>query len=962
MRPDFWPRVTELVHGALDVPEGERRAWIETQAKGDAELAAEVVRLIEAHAAAGGFLDNPFLEQQGGAAALHEALGGGPLLTAGERIGPFEVRHRLGAGGMGEVWQARDASLGRDVALKVLPDAYSRDPERLRRFEQEARAAGQINHPNILTVHAVGTDGGRPYLVTELLEGVTLKQRLDAGALPERKAVDLAIQMARGLSAAHDRGIVHRDLKPANLFVTTDGRLKILDFGLAKLTEMAGSAADQVSSASGLILGTPGYMAPEQVRRQPVDHRADLFAFGAVVYEMLAGRRAFSADSSIETMHRILTAEPQALEGIDPALVRIVGHCLEKDPGERYQSARDLAFHLEAVRSSSDEREPAGAGRAVPGRNVTVRRWLPWAVAAAMLAVAMAALLRPASDRGLEPDGVPVRRFTLPPTATPLHISEWPTVAVSPNGARVAYVVRDAGGVRLHVRDLEANTERAIPGTENAFAPFFSPDGGHLGFFTSDALMRVALAGGPPTRITPTAPVSRGAVWTNDGRIYLARNQSTIIVRVAADGGDVYQVTHLDAAAGDQGHLWPDVAPDGSFLVYVARRGSSGDAFSIVAHSLRTSAERTIVDDGTFPRVASAGRVLFTRGDTLHVLDIDPVTLAPRGPPRPVLRGVQSDPLFAVSHYSVARDGTLAFAPGDARPPGRTLLWVTPTGAEEPAYPDEGTFLCPAISPDGRSVAVTTDGSNQDLWRFDVGRPVLARLTSHPTEDFGAVWSPDGRRLAFTSIRDGAPGVFVKPADRIDGDVRVAASAFPDGWTPAGSGVAVTTQQYDDDRRPTFALGVVPADGGQASGIEPSRYDRYASTFSSDGRHLAFVSLETGQPEVFVARPDGSEARQASVGGGTSPVWARDGRQLYYRRRDDVMAVAVGAGAPAPLSSPRRLFSGRFIEPARPDWPRNYDVAPDGRFLMVRETYVPTVRELVVVLGWRGQTLIPSSP
>jgi serine/threonine protein kinase len=413
MRPELWPRVTDLMHRAIDVPEEVRRTWIETEAGGDAELVAEVVRLLDAHAEAGRFLDDPLIAQAGAIAALRDAIGDRrPQLAIGQHLGPFVLEAPLGAGGMGEVWRARDTALGRTVAIKVLAAEFSGDAERLHRFEQEARAAGLINHPNILTVHAVGSHDGFPYLVTELLEGETLKERLAGGAIPPRKAVDLAVQIARGLGAAHERGIVHRDLKPANLFVTTDGRLKILDFGLAKLRAQQDIERDEAHSVSGTVLGTAGYMAPEQVRGQAVDHRADIFALGVVLYEMLAGRRAFDAPSAVETMHQILTAEPAPLEGIDPAIVRIVEHCLEKNAGERFQAARDLAFHLEAARPTTDSAAPVRGP--MPSRGpaaVWLRRSLPWLLAAS--AVAFAVWLRTGDPARAPLSEAPLRRFAV---------------------------------------------------------------------------------------------------------------------------------------------------------------------------------------------------------------------------------------------------------------------------------------------------------------------------------------------------------------------------------------------------------------------------------------------------------------------------------------------------------------------------------------------------------------------
>jgi serine/threonine-protein kinase len=526
----------------------------------------------------------------------------------------------------------------------------------------------------------------------------------------------------------------------------------------------------------------------------------------------------------------------------------------------------------------------------------------------------------------------------------------------------VAYVAGANRGAPILIHDLQTLATNPVPGTEQGFAPFFSPDGEHLGFFTSDALMRVALAGGPPVRLAAVSPVSRGAVWTDDRFIYFSRTPSEGLFRVAVEGGAAEPVTELDLAAGEFGHVWPDVSPDGNVLVYVARRGDSYDESRIVARSLRTGLRRTIVEGGTHPRVAGNGRIVFARGETLYAVEVDPGDLIPRSPPEPVLRGVQMDPLFGGACFGIARDGTLLYAPGDARPPARSLLWVTASGAETSAFPEERPFLYPTISPDGSAVAVTIEGTNQDIWRFDLGRPVLARLTSSHGEDFGAVWSPDGRRLAYTSVRPGhAPAVFVKPADRIDGETLVAGSSFPNAWQSGGDVLIVTTDQMPSGRR-AAALGRVPVAGGTPVALESSRFERYAATLSPDGRHLAFVSHETGQAEIFVGRPDSSNARQASVGGGTSPVWSRDGKQLFYRSADAVMSVAAGSAERPVLSAPRVLFRGRFEEPGRPDWPRNYDVAPDGRFLMVRPTYSPIVRELIVVLGWQGQSLITRAP
>ena len=895
----------------------------------------------------------PSASPQGGASA-EQAL----QLAAGQRIGPYQVSRPLGEGGMGQVWQARDTVIGREVAIKVIASRFAADADRVRRFEQEARAAGQINHPNILTVYAVGREAGSPYLVTELLDGETMGARLRAGPVRPDLAINYAIQIADGLGAAHDRGIVHRDLKPDNLFLTTEGRVKLLDFGVAKLIASVQRDDDptQAATGAGEVIGTAGYMSPEQVRGRTVDHRSDVFAFGAVLYEMLAGRRAFTGGSSVETLNAILASEPPPLEDVPSALERVVRHALEKTPEARFQSAHDLAFHLKAIRDSA----ATGAATAVredrgPGhRAAWLWRFAPWiwAAAATVVAVWMALSSPPIRPASSEP--MP-RRFSISMTQTPLHAYERSPLALSPDGRRLAYVAGSEGSSRIFLRDFNNLSARPIPGTENGFGPFFSPDGEHLGFFLSDSLMRIDVAGGPPRRLAATPPVTRGGVWSADGWIYYAPSQSTGIVRIKADGGTVEPVTEADAVRTQEGHVWPDVSADGSLLLYVERHGESFADARIMVRSLKTGESRVLVEAGTCPRFAPEDRVLFARGATLFAVQIDLASLSAIGPARSVLDGVQMDPLFGFSVYSPSRDGTIAYAPGDARPVGRTLLWVT-ASSETPAFPEERPFLYPAISPDGQSIAVTVEGMQQDLWRFDVGQPVLTRLTSSAGEDFGAVWSPDGRRLAFTSIREGRrPAVFVKPAGALNEETRLtdAGVIFPNAWTTDGTALLVTNEE-PSNRLQTSRLMVTPVDRLDLRPVGESPFERYGATLAPEGRRIAFVSRETGRAEVFVATwPGAAGARQASVGGGTSPVWSRTGRTLFYRSGDGMFAVDVGADPALSRSAPRLLFRGRFEEPARPDWPRNYDVAPDGRFLLIRQTYMPVLRDVVVILNWR---------
>jgi Tol biopolymer transport system component len=885
----------------------------------------------------------------------------GLRLAAGQRIGTYLIVRPLGEGGMGEVWLARDTSIGRDVAIKIVAARFAGDSDRVRRFEQEAQAAGQINHPNILTVHAVGREAGAPYLVSEFLEGETLAARLRSGALPPDRAIDLAVQIADGLAAAHDHGIVHRDLKPDNLFLTTTGRVKILDFGVAKLIAAARGDDDPTlaQTTAGAVIGTAGYMAPEQVRGQAVDHRADIFAFGAVLYEMVSGRRAFTGGSSVEDLHAILTSDPPPPDGAPPAVNRVIRHALEKAPDSRFQSARDLAFHLRALQDDAAAAMPGAIFHGVrrAGRG-SMRAALLWTAGVIGLggAAAWLALSGPGAHRAV---AAPERRFSIATGPAPLYAFERPPLALAPDGRRMAYVAGREGDARIFVRDLDSLSPRPIPGTENGFGPFFSPDGEQLGFFVSDSVMRVDVGGGPPTRLAAATPVSRGGTWSPDGFIYFTPSQSSSVVRVKASGGEIEPVTERDAATDEEGHVWPDVSHDGTVLVYAERRGTSFADARVVLRSITTGETRILAESGTCPRFAPDGSVIFARGKTLFAVSTNPTTLAAIGSPRPVLDGVQMDPLVGYAIYAAARDGTIVYVPGDARPAGRTLLWVSGTGSESPAFPEERPFLYPAVSPDGRSVAVTIESMQQDLWRFEVGQPVLTRLTSSAGEDFGAVWSPDGSRLAFTSVREGdRPAVFVKPAGRPDGESRLTSTRvlFPNAWTADGASLVITEEDQSTGRELIRLLSTT-VDRLDLQPIAPSPFGRYGAALSTDGSRVAFVSLETGRAEVFVSSwPDTRNAKQASIGGGTSPVWARNGRTLFYRSGDGVFAVDVGASPLVSRSPPRVLFRGRFEEPARPDWPRNYDVAPDGRFLMIRQTYTPVLRDVVVILNWKETT------
>ena len=501
------------------------------------------------------------------------------MLPVGTKLGPYEIVAPLGAGGMGEVYRARDTRLGRDVAIKVLPSSFSADADRLHRFEQEACAAGALNHPNILIVHDIGTHDGSPYVVSELLEGETLRERMGGTAQPQRKAIDYALQIAHGLAAAHEKGIVHRDLKPDNIFITKDGRVKILDFGIAKLTQVEGAEAQtdiptrRVDTGPGVVMGTVGYMSPEQVRGQKVDHRSDIFSFGAILYEILSGRRAFHRESAADTISAILKEHPPDLsetnQRVSPALERLVNHCLEKNPQERFHSASDLAFALEAISSASPvSNQTMTAMTALPAR-AQIRKQLP-SIIAAFLALALIAALPFVFlyFRNAPAPRPNVVRAMIPPPEN-AHLLYFNQMAVSPDGLRLAFVAIGANGVTsLWLRPLGALSAQPLAGTEGASNPFWSPDSRFIGFFADGKLKKIDAAGGPPQTLC-NAPGGRGGTWNRDGVIVFAPDYNSALSRVPAAGG-APALLPLDKSRKEKVHHFPYFLPDGRHFLYRA--------------------------------------------------------------------------------------------------------------------------------------------------------------------------------------------------------------------------------------------------------------------------------------------------------------------------------------------------------------------------------------------------------
>ena len=876
-------------------------------------------------------------------------------LAAGSRLGPYEILAPIGAGGMGEVYRAKDPRLGREVAIKVLPASFSQDADRLRRFEQEAKAAGVLNHPNITAVYDIGSHDDAPYVVQELLEGETLRAELAAGPLSPHKATEYALQIAQGLAAAHDKGIVHRDLKPENLFVTKDGRVKILDFGLAKLTEVEpGIQATNLPTAAaatepGVVMGTLGYMSPEQVKGKPADARSDIFAFGAVFYEMLSGKRAFHGDSAGETMASILREDPPELsvtnQSISPGLERIVRHCLEKNPERRFQSSSDIAFALQTL-SETSASAFAGAPRLSDRR---VPRGLLWGTAG-LLAGAIAATLTIGHGSSRTSVGRPIR-FEV---AAPQDQRVVGTVALAQDGSRLAFAARGPGGSRvLWIRALGDPKAEMLRGTEGAELPFWSPDGRSLGFFANAALKRIAISGGPPQTLAPVATDVRGASWGADDRIVFAPGYTGPLRQVSASGGKVTAATTLDKGRNEGTHRWPWFLPDGRHFLYYAAGATGTEPGEIFVGELGSGKVKHVTQSSSLPVYASPGYLLFVRGGALVAQAFDAERLEVRGEATPL--GVDlplNSTTAGLRALSASLDGTLCWRtqPSSTSQP----VLFDRQGHEIGRLAEAAAWNFPRLSPDGqrlamaRAIAETTVG---DIWTIDIARNVATRTTLDPADDAIMIWSPDGTRLVFASDRKGASGdLYVMRADQPGSEELLLATEsakVADSWSPDGRSLIfeVATPQNRQD------LWLLPLEGDRKPvPFLATPFSEHNARFSPDGRWVAYTSDVSGTLEVYVraVRESGATWRVSNHGGQT-PVWRGDGREIYYLAPDGtLMAAPVKDATPFQTETPTPLFKIAVAE--SPD--HQYDVFPDGKRFVVNQQISSKEEPINVLLNW----------
>jgi len=908
-------------------------------------------------------------------------------LIAGQRLGPYEILSLLGAGGMGEVYRARDTKLNRDVAIKVLLPAVANDPDRLARFSREAQVLASLNHPNIAQIHGLEESNGVTALVMELVEGEDLSQRIARGPIPIDEALPIARQIAEALEAAHDHGIIHRDLKPANIKVRPDGTVKVLDFGLAKAVDpTAGSSATAMNSPTlslhateaGIILGTAAYMSPEQARGKSVDRRTDIWAFGCVLYEMLAGRPAFDTGETVsDAIASILKADVDwsVLPADVPDQVRLlVRRCLEKDRAVRIGDIGTARFLL------TETLVPIPvAGAAVapepPSRARSALAVSAGAIAGAALAAGIVWWLMQSTP--VTPQAM---RFAIvPPASAPLLGSDDRQMVISPDGAHVVYVAavgsvasREVGdGGQLMVRAIDQVEAVAIRGVTNARAPFISPDGKWIGYFDSLAeLKKVSMSGGPTISLCRCigAP-PRGGSWGPDDTIVFATvERTTGLLSVSAGGGEPMVLTTPDMSTGESDHVFPSHLPGGRAVLFtIARQSVSVDNSLIAVLDLATGRSKTLIRGGAQaqyvePSAGSGepGLLIYAVAGSLRAVRFDPIALEVLSDPVPVQDQVTTF-VSGAAEYTVSRTGALVYAPGGAMGVNRyaptTLAWVDRRGNESAVAAPPRGYVSLRLSPDGSTIALDARDQDRDIWTFHLARQTMTRLTMDPAIDGFPLWTPDGRSILFESNRAGVFDIYSQAADGTG-----AAEALTKGKNPmwpfaiSPDGTRLVVNESD----PTTGadLMVLTLDG--KSGPQPlvrTRFYESHGEISPDGRWLAYQSDESGETQVHVRPfPDANAGHwQVSAAGGAKPVWSPDGKELFYLAGRAMMSVSIQTAPVFSAGNPTKLFEGRY----RPGMSaRAYDVSRDGqRFLMIKEVQdtaeaTRPPMSMVVVLNW----------
>jgi eukaryotic-like serine/threonine-protein kinase len=885
----------------------------------------------------------------------------------GKTLAHYEITGQLGKGGMGEVYQAKDLKLGRDVAIKVLPEEFAKDADRVSRFRREAKLLASLNHTNIAAIYGLEESEGTNFLVLELVEGETLADQIKRGPIPVEESLKLALQITEALEAAHEKGVIHRDLKPANIKVTPEGKVKVLDFGLAKA--YAGGRADLNFSTSptmsnaatlqGIILGTAAYMSPEQAKGLETDKRSDVWGFGCVLYEMLTGSQAFAGEDVSDTMAAVLRADPDwsALShGTPTPLQRLLRLCLQKDRKKRIPDMAIARFELDEMLRQPQEMTPAPVGK-------TTATWRFFAAGFSFLIVACIAtgaavyfLLRPAAPQ--------VTRFDIAPMAPAAFTTmiNGVNVALSPDGRRVVYHVRRGNAVRLELKRFDQSAAREVSSSESAEYPVFSPDGESIVFVRNGKLQKLALESKSAVDLCDVFNVA-GIFWMKDETIIFAQSgPKGGLYRIDATGGKPERFAAPDPAKGEQSYQHPFVTPNGKAVLFSIRPiGSFSLASSRIAlRSLVSGEQKVLIEGAYYPRLSSSGHLLYIQGDRLMAVRFDSDEFKTEGNAIVRQEGILTKG-DGVANFDVSNDGTFVYAPGAGGVAYVSrFIWKSRSGATiGPAIDDQLDYpRYPRISPDGREVAATIGAMNEgNIWIYDLNGARQPRKLTFKGHNTDATWSSDGTKVAFRSIRDGSKedlywipsdGSVVEPELLLTTDY----PKWPQAWSSDGKWLMFRTT--NPQRRNIIDLWIIPVNGDRKPVLwSPTSFAETEASFSPNGRWVSYVSDQTGQPEVWArAFPGPGAPTRVSSAGGHDPVWSRAGTELFYQEGTKMMAAEVSAAQPGiRFRAPHMLFDGGFIS-FHTNTPRTYDVVADGRFLMIEQTASYSSQRLAVVLNW----------
>jgi eukaryotic-like serine/threonine-protein kinase len=862
-------------------------------------------------------------------------------LTSGAKLGSYEILAAIGAGGMGEVYRAWDSKLRRDVALKVLPEAFARETERLTRLHREAQVLASLSHPNIAAIYGFEDSGSTHALVMELVEGPALADRIKSGAIPQDEALPIAKQIAEALEYAHERGIVHRDLKPANIKLAGNDTVKILDFGLAKAMEGEAASADlsnsptlsAMATRAGFLLGTAAYMSPEQAKGKTVDRRTDIWAFGCVLYEMLTGKLAFSGETVSDTLAAVIRAEPdwsQLPSCTPPAIHALLRRCLKKDPRQRLQAIGDARITIEEVLCGAPQGpESSTAGTRPAPAYISAFPWL----LSAFLAIALvtAFLFFPSNASKPEP---PLRlNIALPPGWT-FQNNTSINLAISRDGTKVAYVLRGGGSSsqapQIWLRNLGDFAATPVPGTEGADTPFFSPDGQWLGFYLNQKIQTVSLSGGLPQAICDSSG-PYGATWGTDGEIYFG-DEFTGLFRAPSSGGERERILAPDKDNAELGLIEPQILPGGQALLITVVKRFSVEQSSIAVLSLKTAERKILLQNATSPHYVSPGYIVFARSGTLWAAPFDSKLLKLTGEAIPLVSGVANHSGAVMEQFDLSNEGKLVYAPGAESEAQRSIVELDRSGNAHTVTTQALPYEDLSLSPDGHRLAVTVEGIDWNIWVYDLDAKALRRLTFE-NDNRDPFWSADGKSIVYTSLRNGQWGLYEKAADGTGSEKTLFRS--PE-WTVASS--------FSPDNRSLIffhqttgeSTWVLPLEnGGKPYLYLQGPFAIWFPKFSPDGRWVAYESTESGRHETYVQSFSGAAGKwQISNEGGARPVWPSKSKELFYLKDNALMAVPVQTSPVFSYGTPRKLFQGDFKTSGQ-----YYDASPDGQhFYFIKES------------------------